>query len=210
MNSYPTLTSADPTISLAPLQPENIDYLVSLLNEKEIQKTLFAGNYMPISKKSQQKQLRKMWDLVPPTSLTYIISKNDTPVGYTRLKLIDWPNRHSYIAIAITPDPNYRNQGIATTAYKSFIDYTLHKLGMLNIYARIYMNNVASVRLHQKLGFITIGNQPNFILKTDSALKFPLTITTDTDNSQTLQQIIQHPQTQLDDAVFMYKPNPVL
>ena len=57
-------------------------------------------------------------------------------------------------------NPEYKGKNVACSLYNVLIE--IGKLqGYYNVYALIETSNIASIKFHEKLGFITVGTMPN-------------------------------------------------
>ena len=62
---------------------------------------------------------------------------------------------------------DWRGRGVATELYHALVN-ELRKLGYVSAYAGIALPNDASVRLHEKTGFVAVGRFPTVGFKHDS------------------------------------------
>lgn len=165
MQNFPTLKTSIKELQLQPLQRKHLNFVVELLSDTEIQKTLFRTK-TKISKEKQLKSLEKMYTS-PPKEITYILTVkkllSEKYIGYVKIKLIDWDVKSCYVSIAIDTDAKYRGKGYAKACYDSFFDY-LFSLGFMKIYGRTYENNLATIKLNFATGFRFIGRQQQFVL----------------------------------------------
>ncbi|MFZ6022606.1 MAG: GNAT family N-acetyltransferase [Patescibacteria group bacterium] len=165
MQNFPTLKTKVKELQLQPLQHKHLNFIVELLSNSDIQKTLFRTK-TKISKEKQLKSLEKMY-ANPPKEITYVLTikklLSEKYIGYVKIKLIDWDVKSCYISIAIDTDTKYRGKGYAKACYESFFDY-LFSLGFMKIYGRTYENNLATIKLNFATGFRFIGRQQQFVL----------------------------------------------
>jgi RimJ/RimL family protein N-acetyltransferase len=89
-------------------------------------------------------------------NFVFAVRMQDQLIGLVNLDDLDWPNSHTEIGIALT-DSSRRGQGLAAEALQILIDYAFGELGLHRIWARIIEDNVPSVKLFEKLGFLPEG-----------------------------------------------------
>jgi len=170
MKNYPTIKTAIKGLVLQTLQNKHLPFLVSLLSNKEIQKTLFR---VPthISEEKEAKALDKMYNTSPPKEIMYILTLKslltETYLGYVTIKLIDWNVKSCYLSVAILPDSIFRGKGYAKACYDAFFEY-LFSLGLMKIYGRTNETNIATIKLNEATGFRFIGRQTGFMLYPDN------------------------------------------
>ncbi|MCC7303950.1 GNAT family N-acetyltransferase [bacterium] len=167
MQNYPTLKTAISELILEPLSQSHIPFLVSLLSSTEIQKTLFRTP-TKITPEKEYKAIEKMYvNDKKPKEITYVLTLTKfltkIPIGYVKIKIIDWIAKSCYLSVAILPDPLYRRKGYAKACYDRFFEY-LFSLGFMKIYGRTYESNTETIKLNEKTGFRFIGRQTKFIL----------------------------------------------
>jgi len=98
------------------------------------------------------------------TNEMYLISIDFIPVGVCGLCHIDWVNRNAEVSIYIGAE-YARRGGTGTAALKmlerkAFDEFNLHK-----IYAEIFSNNMPSMELFKKCGYIEEGRLKEQVFK---------------------------------------------
>ncbi len=166
MPKFHELKTSLPNLVLVPLGKQHISFITSLLNNKEIQKTLFR---IPtkVTNERQHNAIERMYSYEQPKEITYVLTlksflKSES-IGFVKIKLIDWSVKSCYLSTAILPDQKYRGQGYAKAAYNAFFSF-LFDIGIKKIYGRTYENNTATIKLNFATGFRFIGRQKNFII----------------------------------------------
>ncbi len=152
---------------LEPLQQKHIPFLVTLLSQESIQKTLFRSK-TTITPDKEAKSIERMYpESGMPKEITYILTiktfLQKKSIGYVKIKLIDWTVKSCYLSVAILEDKTLRGKGYATATYEAFFDY-LFSIGFLKIYGRTYEQNTETIKLNDRTGFRFIGRQSNFII----------------------------------------------
>lgn len=166
MPAYPKLKTKIKGFTLEPLESKHSSSLLSILNDPDIQKTLFRTPRV-VQDESITKMLEGMYgDKVKEITYLLALSKNriKTIFGYVKIKLIDWSNMSCYLSVAILNTPEFRGQGYSTACYDSFFEY-LFSLGFLKIYGRTYEENTPTIKLNFRTGFRFIGRQKHFLVK---------------------------------------------
>lgn len=165
---FPTLKTKDTGFILEPLVESHQKFYISLLNEASVQKTLFRKP-RTVKAESFFKTQTAMYSQ-PPKEIVYILTVKKflqkIPIGYVKLKLIDWDLRSAYISIAITDNPNYRGKGYSVLCYEALFEYLFSK-GFLKLYGRTYEENIATIKLNIRTGFRFIGRQKHFVVSSE-------------------------------------------
>ena len=166
MKNFPTLKTTVPELVLQPLDKKHLPFIVTLLNDTEVQKTLYRVP-TKVTLEKESKALDRMYGDEKPKEITYILTiksfLSEKYIGYVKIKLIDWTVWSCYISVAILPDTAFRGKGYSKASYLAFFDY-LFSLGMMKIYGRTYENNLPTIKLNESTGFRFIGRQTDFIL----------------------------------------------
>jgi diamine N-acetyltransferase len=152
----------DEKITLRALEPEDIDLLFEWENKEEI--WTISHTIAPFSKHIlalyiqnsdkdlyESKQLRMMMD-----------TKSGSTVG--AIDLFDFDPFHSRIGIGILVHKEEdRSKGYATSALNLMIRYCFEKLNLHQIYANILSDNLLSMKLFLKAGFVPAGTKREWI-----------------------------------------------
>jgi len=89
--------------------------------------------------------------------------ESDEPVGIVDLFDISGTDRHAKIGIAV--DPDRRRQGVATSLLHLALNYCRDILNLESVCAEVMTDNVASVKIFEKVGFRHCGELPRWILR---------------------------------------------
>ncbi|MCX6306444.1 MAG: GNAT family N-acetyltransferase [Bacteroidetes bacterium] len=100
------------------------------------------------------KQLRMMIDLVGPGA-------EGQPVG--TIDLFDFDPLHHRAGAGILIREPYRSQGYGFEAMELFIRYAFGTLRLHQLYCNILPDNVASLQLFEKLGFVRCGIKKEWV-----------------------------------------------
>jgi RimJ/RimL family protein N-acetyltransferase len=166
MQSYPTLKTSIPYLQLQPLAAKHVPFLVDLLSDEEIQRSLYRIPTVVTAEK-EMKSLANMYSDEKPKEITYVLTIKklftEKHIGFVKIKLIDWSVKSCYLSVAILPNPEYRGKGYAKVAYDSFFQF-LFELGFMKIYGRTYETNTSTIQLNKATGFTFVGRQRDFVL----------------------------------------------
>jgi RimJ/RimL family protein N-acetyltransferase len=84
-----------------------------------------------------------------------VIEFQRVPVGYFRIGQVETRDSIRLLWIGCDIDQEYRRQGHAYNAYKSFIPHFLQEFDAQGLLLRVLPTNTSAQKLYQKLGFIT-------------------------------------------------------
>ena len=107
-------------------------------------------------------------DLLSQNQIRYIIDYNNTPLGC--IDLYDFNLVNSRAGVGIYIDPNFRNKGFASKSIELIKSISTDQYFISSLYADIMVENIASIKVFEKLGFIKTGTKKNWIRKQDSYL----------------------------------------
>lgn len=149
-------------ISLRALEPEDINLLYQWENSIEIWEV--SNTKTPYSKYILTQYLKESAKDIYETKQLRLIIQNENlnPVG--AVDLFDFEPYHLRAGVGILiHNKNDQNQGFATDALEALSNYTLNILGLQQIYANISADNISSLKLFEKSGFIKVGNKKNWL-----------------------------------------------
>jgi diamine N-acetyltransferase len=149
-------------LSLRALEPEDLQILFDLENDTRLWRCgitrapysrYVLKRYIEESYKDiyEAKQLRLM-----------IVLPNNEVAGIADLSDFDPFNMRAEVGILIAPA--YQNQGIATEAIELLKQYAFDFLNMKQLYAYVAVNNVHSVSLFKKCGFVVSGTLKDWVV----------------------------------------------
>jgi diamine N-acetyltransferase len=152
-------------ISLRPLEPEDIELLYTWENNMEIWE--MSNTKAPFSRYILAEYIANSHKDIYETKQLRLVIQNEKnrPVG--AVDLFDFEPYHQRAGVGIlihkTED---RNQGYATDALRALFDYSLNVLGLKQLYANISEDNLQSVALFEKTGFVKSGTKRNWLKTT--------------------------------------------
>jgi diamine N-acetyltransferase len=143
-------------VRLRALEPGDLDFLFTIENNTDIWRV--GNTLIPYSRhhleqyilSSQhdlfaEKQLRLMIDLI-------VTQEERQTVGV--IDLYDFEPQHQHAGIGIFLLPEQQGKGYATEALEVLIRYCFDVLKLHMIYCNITVDNIPSIRLFEKAGFI--------------------------------------------------------
>lgn len=100
------------------------------------------------------------WDEIYYPDGRFVYCLDQRTVGFAALKYtgIESKDTEKSFEVSIYVHKAYRNMGIGTALLQQVIGYCSDVYGC-NIYSHIFADNIASIRLHKKMGFVRIKNQ---------------------------------------------------
>jgi RimJ/RimL family protein N-acetyltransferase len=125
------------------------------LNDPDITKFMNIGK-VPISFLEMENYISSTVQSNTIIMFAICIKENNRHIGNIKLWNIDWINRSAIISIMIG-DKEYNGLGIATNSIKLICDYAFNTLNIHKINVDIQQENIASIRVFEKNGFIKEG-----------------------------------------------------
>jgi diamine N-acetyltransferase len=155
----------DVNITLRALEPGDVDLLFAWENDTAIWNV--SNTLTPFSRFQVEqyvlneqndifatKQLRMMIDVIAP-------GEEPKPVG--TIDLFDFDPIHHRAGVGILVREPYRAKGYAFEAMNIFIRYAFGTLRLHQLYCNISPENVSSMKLFEKLGFVICGVKKDWI-----------------------------------------------
>ena len=134
---------------LRPIEAEDLEFVRSLINDPEIEKTI-VGWSLPISRKDEEQWYASYSNSVQ--NIRYIITTLDGErVGLTGLGNIDMKNG-SAKTLGIRIDKNVQSKGLATDTYMTLFNFAFNELRLHRIETSAFDDNFASLKFQEKLG----------------------------------------------------------
>jgi diamine N-acetyltransferase len=153
-------------ISLRPLEPEDIELLYQWENNMKIWE--ISNTKTPYSKYILAQYIKESAGGIYNTKQLRLIiqDENQQPVG--AIDLFDFEPYHLRAGVGILiHEKENKNKGYASDALEILSDYGLNTLGLKQMYANIAADNLFSIKLFEKSGFIKIGVKKNWIKTSD-------------------------------------------
>lgn len=136
-------------VCLREMKEEDVQYVVEWRNDPEIGKWFFYQNRLTIEKYLKWFRRRKT------DRLDYIIcdKKNMRPIGTINFKNIE---KDKAEAGKMLGNKNYWKKGFAKEAFSLWVKMGFNILKLKSIYLKTMVNNIANIKLNEKLGFEVI------------------------------------------------------
>ncbi|MBT8314190.1 MAG: GNAT family N-acetyltransferase [Maribacter sp.] len=155
-------------IYLRALEPQDLDFIYELENNTDVWE--ISGTITPYSRHVLRQYLDNAHrDIYDVKQLRLCICKKDKVLGLIDLFDFDPQNKRAGIGIVIL-DEKDRNHGIGTEAIALICNYGLTTLGLRQVYANVMEDNVSSLHLFKKMGFVEVGTKKDWI-RTDEGFK---------------------------------------
>ncbi len=137
------------TINLRVLEKEDLSILVEWFNNP-----YFFGKYNPVLQTSRMDLDKSFENRVSSESKTFIIEKKDsTKIGYIQYFDVIWDGIGKLTTIAYSLIPPERGKGYGTEAAQIIVDFLFLSKDIPCIQATVHVDNVASYRVLEKIGF---------------------------------------------------------
>ncbi|MDA9685368.1 GNAT family N-acetyltransferase [Flavobacteriaceae bacterium] len=144
-------------IFLRNLQDSDIDILLKIENDKSIWS--YSIQDKPFSKSTIKNYVEnaKLQDITEVNQKRFVVSSIKINVlGFIDLFDYDITKREASIGIVILK--KYRNMGVGFDSVQLLESYCVNKLGMYKLYVSIDSNNIKSIKLFNKSGFVKRNN----------------------------------------------------
>lgn len=149
-------------VTLRPIEREDLDFIISLVNDPDIESTI-VGWAWPLSKKDEEQWYQSFRNT--DTTVRYIIETEDEGVvGLTGLTKFDYKNGSAKGA-GIRIKPNVQTRGLATDAYMTMFRFAFNELRLHRISTSAFEDNASSLRFMEKCGCKVEGVQREAIFK---------------------------------------------
>lgn len=138
-------------VILRPLEREDKTQLHKFRNDSQVTNSL-GGFSVGYSLHSIEKKI-EIWGQQQNTVIWAVADKyTDLCIGHIGLYDIDYISRKAEVGMLIG-EKSYWGQGIGFEITQAAIDYAFNQLNLHNVQARVLENNMASLRVFEKLGF---------------------------------------------------------
>lgn len=153
-------------IYLRALEPKDLDFLYEIENDTSIWE--ISGTTAPYSKQVLQLYLDNAHrDIYEVKQLRLCICNNEKAViGLVDLFDFDPKNHRAGIGVVLTRDE--RSKGIGSEAITILIKYAFSTLNLHQLYANVVEDNLGSMHVFEKLGFIKVGSKKDWIYSNGS------------------------------------------
>ena len=154
-------------ITLRALEPEDLDFLFSTENNSDFWEV--SSTQTPFSKFLLKKYLANaQQDIYEARQLRLVIMDTTTNEILGLVDLFDFNPQHQRAGVGILILKKYQNKGFASEALKIITKYAFSSLNLHQVFANIPASNANSIALFEKLKFIKIGRQKDWIFSEGS------------------------------------------
>tara|TARA_A100001015_G_scaffold317582_1_gene434969 strand:+ start:1409 stop:1987 length:579 start_codon:yes stop_codon:yes gene_type:complete len=133
------------------------------LNNKNI--TLYMNkNNVNNTPKKQEKFINKIIDSKKDLMFAICTYQDNEHIGNVGLHNINLEKKNSQFGILIG-ETKFHNLGIGTLVWKNVVAYGFNKLNLKSIYTKIFSENLPSLKIAKKVGFVVTSKYKKEILK---------------------------------------------
>ena len=149
-------------ISLRPLEPIDIDILYEWENNLEIWEV--SNTKTPFSKHILAQYIMESAKDIYETKQLRLIIQNENLEAVGAVDLFDFEPYHSRAGVGILIHKKTdRNRGYASDALFALSQFSLEVLGLKQLFANISADNLNSIKLFEKCGFIKVGVKKDWL-----------------------------------------------
>lgn len=142
-------------VVLRAIEKEDLEVMRKMLNDPDIEDKV-VGWSLPVSKYQQETWYEN--NIADQKNNRFIIDYDNEAIGIATLVNIDWKNRKATHGIKIIKG-NFRGKGIGTDVVMALMRYAFDELQLNRLEGSWYKENVASINLYTKCGWVEEGIQ---------------------------------------------------
>lgn len=142
-------------VYLRALEPDDYKISIEWRQDPQIWSMLVGRRYF-VSEQIEKKWIEATYDNSKQVSLAICDSATNTYIGNISLKNIDFFNKSASFAILIG-NKEYWNGGYGTQATLLLLNHAFMDLGLERVQSIILSDNIGSIKMHEKCGFIQEG-----------------------------------------------------
>jgi diamine N-acetyltransferase len=157
-------------ISLRALEPEDLELLYDW--ENNISYWTISNTVVPFSKYTLKRYLEDSHKNIYETGQVRLMIDHipdNTTIGTIDIFDFDPFHKRAGVGILIASE-EHRRKGYATMALKCLIDYCFNTLMLHQLYCSILANNIESIDLFKKTGFVQSGIKKEWVRTSDGFL----------------------------------------
>ena len=152
----PLLPDEKPTVALRALEPEDLDFLYALENDRTI--WAVSDTLAPVSRHALREYLRHAAaDLHEVRQLRLVVDSVDWGQAVGIVDLFDFDPLHQRAGVGITIRTSERRRGYAWHTLNLLKAYARDVLHLHQLYCTVAADNRASLSLFKKSGFRRVG-----------------------------------------------------
>ncbi|WP_022822175.1 GNAT family N-acetyltransferase [Hymenobacter norwichensis] len=153
-------------VFLRALEAEDLEFLYVLENNDAL--WTISDNVVPISRYTLRQYLdNAAADLQEVRQLRLVICANDDKRAVGTVDLFDYQAHHQRAGVGIALLPTKRKRGYAQAALRLMTAYARTTLHLHQLYCTIADDNVPSLRLFEKVGFVAVGVRKHWLRRTN-------------------------------------------
>lgn len=142
-------------VTLRAIEEKDFELLFYLINAPEIENYTVGWNF-PINRVAQKCWMENFRNSSESIKLM-IELENSKTIGMIMLENLDWKNRTAEIGYKINAPKEDRIKGDMTDAVKGMLKYAFNELGLNCVTTAILEDNVRSLNLCKRVGFVEEG-----------------------------------------------------
>lgn len=134
-------------VSLRKTTLNDLDHIMEWVNDPIVLEKF--ANFQTVTREAEAQFLQQL--LKSKSDFTYTILSDGKYAGQVSINKVYWAAKNGRLAIAIHPD--FRGQGIATTAIQLMIDKGFQEIGLHKLWMMLKTDNIKGLKLYYSLGF---------------------------------------------------------
>lgn len=151
-------------IHLRALEPEDLDILYRCENDSTLWQ--YGSTLTPYSRFILREYLQNIQnDIYQTHQLRLMITRNEDKKAIGTIDLFDFDPHHRRAAVGILVFHGEQGKGIGAEALHLLSDYAFGFLHLHQLYAHIPENNIYSLKLFSRCGFVRCGQLNDWIQK---------------------------------------------
>lgn len=139
-------------VFLRAVEKEDMEFLREMINDTEMEKKVVGWSF-PVSKYEQDKWFENQ--VQNKNNIRYIIEVDGERIGTATITNIDWKNRKACHGLKLCS--NARGKGYGTDIVMTIMKYVFEELQLNKLYSTILENNIPSLNLYKKCGWLVDG-----------------------------------------------------
>lgn len=154
-------------IFLRALEPSDLDFLYELENDELLWEV--GNTTTPYSRFILAEYIENSYrDIYEVKQLRLVICKNEDKIAVGLIDLYDFDPKNKRVGVGIVIFPDKEKQkGYASEALSLISKYALERLKVQQVYAGITEDNLGSIRLFEKAGYIRNGIKKDWTFSND-------------------------------------------
>ena len=149
-------------ITLRPLEPDDLDLLYRWENDMELWE--LSNTKVPFSRHLLAEYLKNAAKDIYESKQLRLVIENEAKRAVGAIDLFDFDPFHLRAGVGfLIHNKGDRNQGYASGALAALLNYSLHVLGLKQLYANIAADNSQSLRFFENAGFRQAGRKEKWL-----------------------------------------------